>query len=126
VTWIVGGIGHFALVDVLTLHGRTRISEFIPHADLLDTMEKTTLSFGVLGASTAFLAAAGLEMLHNAFLVHDDIEDGSDRRRGVATMHRLGFPQPSAPSPPRLSSTGCAGRALATALFVLSRMRNES
>ena len=36
----------------------------------------------------AFPASAGLEMLHNAFLVHDDIEDGSDSRRGVATMHR--------------------------------------
>jgi geranylgeranyl pyrophosphate synthase/uncharacterized protein with NAD-binding domain and iron-sulfur cluster len=36
----------------------------------------------------AFPAAAGLEMLHNAFLVHDDIEDGSELRRGVATMHR--------------------------------------
>ena len=33
-------------------------------------------------------AAAGLEMLHNAFLVHDDIEDGSDSRRGAPTMHR--------------------------------------
>ena len=33
-------------------------------------------------------AAAGLEMLHNAFLVHDDIEDGSDLRRGAPTMHR--------------------------------------
>ena len=27
-------------------------------------------------------------MLHNAFLIHDDIEDGSELRRGVATMHR--------------------------------------
>ena len=36
----------------------------------------------------ALAAAAGLEMLHNAFLVHDDIEDGSDSRRGVPTMHR--------------------------------------
>jgi geranylgeranyl pyrophosphate synthase/uncharacterized protein with NAD-binding domain and iron-sulfur cluster len=36
----------------------------------------------------ALPAAAGLEMLHNGFLVHDDIEDGSDWRRGVATMHR--------------------------------------
>jgi len=32
-------------------------------------------------------------MLHNAFLVHDDVEDGSDTRRGVATMHRrVGIP----------------------------------
>jgi len=44
-------------------------------------------------AEDAFPAAAGLEMLHNAFLVHDDIEDGSDSRRGVATMHRrVGIP----------------------------------
>ena len=44
-------------------------------------------------AEDAFPAAAGLEMLHNAFLVHDDIEDGSDSRRGDATMHRrVGVP----------------------------------
>jgi len=39
-------------------------------------------------AEDTFPAAAGIEMLHNAFLVHDDIEDGSDSRRGAATMHR--------------------------------------
>jgi geranylgeranyl pyrophosphate synthase len=39
-------------------------------------------------AEDALPAAAGLEMLHNGFLVHDDIEDGSDWRRGVPTMHR--------------------------------------
>ena len=39
-------------------------------------------------AEDALPAGAGLEMLHNAFLVHDDIEDGSEWRRGVATMHR--------------------------------------
>ena len=44
-------------------------------------------------AENAFPAAAGIEMLHNAFLVHDDIEDGSDSRRGVPTMHRrVGVP----------------------------------
>ena len=39
-------------------------------------------------AEDALPSAAGIEMLHNAFLVHDDIEDGSESRRGVATMHR--------------------------------------
>jgi geranylgeranyl pyrophosphate synthase/uncharacterized protein with NAD-binding domain and iron-sulfur cluster len=39
-------------------------------------------------AEDALPAGAGLEMLHNAFLVHDDIEDGSEWRRGLATMHR--------------------------------------
>jgi geranylgeranyl diphosphate synthase, type II len=34
-------------------------------------------------------AAVALELLHNAFLVHDDIEDGSARRRGAPTLHRL-------------------------------------
>ena len=33
--------------------------------------------------------AVSIEMLHNAFLIHDDIEDGSDLRRGQATLHRL-------------------------------------
>ena len=44
-------------------------------------------------AEDAFSAAAGLEMLHNAFLVHDDIEDGSLSRRRADTMHRrVGVP----------------------------------
>lgn len=33
-------------------------------------------------------SAAALEMLHNAFLVHDDIEDESEYRRGRPTLHR--------------------------------------
>jgi geranylgeranyl diphosphate synthase, type II len=33
--------------------------------------------------------AVSIEMLHNAFLVHDDIEDGSTLRRGRPTLHRL-------------------------------------
>jgi geranylgeranyl diphosphate synthase type II len=37
----------------------------------------------------ALLSAAALELLHNAFLVHDDIEDGSQFRRGAATLPEL-------------------------------------
>jgi geranylgeranyl pyrophosphate synthase/uncharacterized protein with NAD-binding domain and iron-sulfur cluster len=58
----------------------------------------------------AFPAAAGLEMLHNAFLVHDDIEDGSESRRGLVTMHRrVGVPI--------AVNTGDAMNALAMRLF---------
>ncbi len=33
--------------------------------------------------------AVAIELLHNAFLIHDDIEDESARRRGRPTLHRL-------------------------------------
>jgi len=35
----------------------------------------------------AILTAASIEMIHNAMLVHDDIEDGSEQRRGRPTLH---------------------------------------
>ena len=43
------------------------------------------------GASVedAVNSAVALELLHNAFLVHDDIEDGSEERRGRPTLHRI-------------------------------------
>ncbi|MEP7120792.1 MAG: polyprenyl synthetase family protein [Byssovorax sp.] len=41
----------------------------------------------------AVLTAASIEMLHNALLIHDDIEDESTTRRGQPTMHaRWGVP----------------------------------
>jgi geranylgeranyl diphosphate synthase type II len=45
----------------------------------------------VFGASVedAVRSAAAIELLHNAFLVHDDIEDESDERRGQPTLHAL-------------------------------------
>jgi geranylgeranyl diphosphate synthase, type II len=42
---------------------------------------------GAMGQS-AITAAAALELYHNAFLIHDDIEDGSESRRGKDTLHR--------------------------------------
>ena len=38
-------------------------------------------------ADDALPSAVALELLHNAFLVHDDVEDGSLMRRGAATLH---------------------------------------
>jgi geranylgeranyl diphosphate synthase, type II len=41
----------------------------------------------------ALNSAAALEMLHNAFLVHDDVEDYSEYRHGHPTIHaRYGMP----------------------------------
>lgn len=41
------------------------------------------------GAEAAAVpTAAVIELYHNAFLVHDDIEDGSERRRDAPTLHR--------------------------------------
>lgn len=37
----------------------------------------------------ALPSAVAIELLHNAFLVHDDIEDGSELRRGAPTLHEL-------------------------------------
>ena len=37
----------------------------------------------------AILCAVSLELLHNALLIHDDIEDESEVRRGKPTMHVL-------------------------------------
>ena len=36
----------------------------------------------------ALPSAAALELLHTAFLVHDDVEDDSELRRGKPTLHR--------------------------------------
>lgn len=35
----------------------------------------------------SLVSAAAIELLHNAFLVHDDIEDESEQRRGSPTLH---------------------------------------
>jgi geranylgeranyl diphosphate synthase, type II len=46
----------------------------------------TCVAFGGT-VEEALPSAAAIELLHNAFLVHDDIEDGSLLRRGRPTLH---------------------------------------
>ncbi|HVO25451.1 MAG TPA: polyprenyl synthetase family protein [Candidatus Margulisiibacteriota bacterium] len=48
----------------------------------------TARAFGA-AAEDAVRTAVALELLHNAFLVHDDVEDDSDERRGRPTLHAL-------------------------------------
>jgi len=39
-------------------------------------------------ATLALNTAIAIELFHNAFLIQDDVQDGSERRRGAATLHR--------------------------------------
>src|SRR5437867_1868428 len=48
----------------------------------------TARAFGA-GLEDAVRSAVAIELLHNAFLVHDDVEDESDERRGRPTLHAL-------------------------------------
>lgn len=48
----------------------------------------TAQAFGA-SMETALPSAASIELLHNSLLIHDDIEDESDERRGAPTLHRL-------------------------------------
>lgn len=48
----------------------------------------TAQAFGAK-LESALPSAASIELLHNSLLIHDDIEDESDERRGAPTLHRL-------------------------------------
>jgi geranylgeranyl diphosphate synthase type II len=48
----------------------------------------TAQAFGAT-LESAIPSAASIELLHNSLLIHDDIEDESDERRGAPTLHRL-------------------------------------
>lgn len=69
------------LYDPLSTH-LSRIGKSIRPALCIATCR----AFGGDGAA-ATTSATAIEMLHNAFLVHDDVEDESELRRGQPTMH---------------------------------------
>ena len=132
VVWIAGGLGHLALIDVLTLHGRTGVATLAPHADVLATMDATTLSFGALGSTTVFRAAAGFSLwvaLSLVFLGAAYLLLGRQQGLALRPFIVLGVIVSAAFGavaavcfiiPPTL------GAVLATALFVASWVRNES
>ena len=69
------------LYDPLSAH-LSRIGKSIRPALCIATCQ----AFGG-DAAAATRSAIAIEMLHNAFLVHDDVEDESELRRGQPTMH---------------------------------------
>lgn len=86
----------------------------------------------------ALACAAGIELFHNALLIHDDIEDESEVRRGRPTLHRLhGLPlalnagdallmlalQPVIETAARLG--GRAGRAILDSTLAMARETAE-
>ncbi len=64
----------------------------------------------------ALPTAAALELLHNALLVHDDVEDESELRRNLATLHMTH-------GVPLAVNTGDAMNALALGLLVRNQER---
>ncbi|MEZ5931662.1 MAG: polyprenyl synthetase family protein [Alphaproteobacteria bacterium] len=48
----------------------------------------TARAFGA-SIDDALRSAVAIELLHNALLIHDDIEDESEQRRGAPTLHEL-------------------------------------
>lgn len=84
-----------ALFDFLPDHEPKRylydlVSEYPRRAGRMMRPVLCLASAKAHGASIeqAMSAAIGVELLHNALLVIDDIQDGSEERRGKASLHR--------------------------------------
>lgn len=97
--------------ELLTEYGvliRDRMQNYLPRGEPADTlydliadypsrggkMMRPTIciaSARAFGAEIdeAILSAVSIELFHNALLIHDDIEDESDDRRGSPTLHEL-------------------------------------
>ncbi|MGE0853630.1 MAG: hypothetical protein AB7O44_29120 [Hyphomicrobiaceae bacterium] len=130
--WIVGGAGHFILVDAFTLHGRTRVSAFVPRADILDAMETTTLTFGYLGSTTAFLATAGFSIWVALSLVLFGITYLLLSRQAAVVLRPFIYVGLAISTVFTLVAVisfiypAALGGVLATTLFVAAWIRNES
>jgi geranylgeranyl diphosphate synthase, type II len=95
-----GGAARKVLLDRLP-HGEPRAHLYGPMRDFVARSGKGLRPALLIAACRAFggrkedalTSAAALELLHNAFLIHDDIQDLSEFRRGQPCLHdRLGVP----------------------------------
>ncbi len=95
-----GGAARAVLLDRLP-QGEPRQHLYDPMRDFVSRSGKGLRPALLIAACRAFggrredalTSAAALELLHNAFLIHDDIQDLSEFRRGKPCLHeRLGVP----------------------------------
>jgi geranylgeranyl diphosphate synthase, type II len=80
------------------IFAQTGVSQYLraPAAEYLERGGKGLRPALCLATCTAFggevedglPSAAAIELLHTAFLVHDDVEDDTDLWRGEPTLHR--------------------------------------
>lgn len=90
-----GGLARTAAASYLTGDGLSPYLE-LPATEYLERGGKGLRPALCLATCSAFggqvedavPSAAAIELLHTAFLVHDDVEDDSDLRRGEPTLHR--------------------------------------
>ena len=81
---------------VLSIKNRNPVSLYEPASYILESSGKRLRPFLVLASAKAvggnikkvYNAALAVEMLHNFTLVHDDIMDNADLRRGNLTLHK--------------------------------------
>jgi geranylgeranyl diphosphate synthase type II len=97
--------------ETLTRYGdltRERVAHYLPSDESKDYLSELIVEYprrggkmlrpslclataGAFGAEPeeALGCAASIEMMHNALLIHDDIQDDSDQRRGKPTLHAI-------------------------------------